>query len=221
MHDSLWTDLPGARPQTPPEERANVLSHGVGFVAAAAAGPMLADVAARLHGPAGAFGMAVFSWSAMLVFAASMLYHALPRGRVRRWARRIDHAAIFVFIAGSYTPFALGPLYDGPGLPLLAAVWAVAAIGVGCKLSGRLRHRRRSTLLYALLGWMALGLLPPLAERGGIAVVALLLAGGAAYTVGIWFYLHDQRVRYAHFAWHVAVLGGSACHVLAAVAPAL
>jgi hemolysin III len=218
MHDSLWTDLPAIRPQSEREERANVASHGIGFVAAAAGGPLLADLAARQHGASGALGMAVFSLSAMLVFAASMLYHGLPRGPLRRWARRADHAAIFVFIAGSYTPFALGPLRDGPGLTLLALVWTVAAVGVVCKMTGRLRHRRRSTLLYALLGWTALGLLPSLADRSGGTAVALLLAGGAAYTLGVWFYLRDHRVRYAHFVWHVAVLGGSACHVLAAVA---
>ena len=218
MHDSLWTDLPAIRPQSAPEERANVASHGIGFVAAAAGGPLLADLAAQRHGEAGALGMAVFSLAAMLVFAASMLYHGLPRGPLRRWARRADHAAIFVFIAGSYTPFALGPLRDGAGPALLAAVWTVAAIGVACKMTGRLRHRRRSTLLYALLGWTALALLPSIAERSGADAVALLLAGGAAYTVGVWFYLRDHHVRYAHFAWHVAVLAGSTCHVLAAVA---
>jgi hemolysin III len=219
MDEWLSTDLASLRPQSAPEERANVLSHGVGFVAAAAAGPLLADVAARQHGESGALGMAVFSLAAMVVFAASMLYHATPGGAARRWARRIDHAAIFVFIAGSYTPFALGPLRDGPGLPLLAAVWSVAAVGVVCKLRGRLRHRMRSTLLYALLGWMAVGLLPPLAARGGGGSVALLLAGGLSYSLGVWFFLRDRRMRYGHLVWHVAVLCGSVLHVLAAVVP--
>jgi hemolysin III len=206
------------RPQCPREERANALSHGVGFVAAAAAWPLLSDYAAQRGGSLAALGMAVFCLSAMFVYAASMIYHALPEGRAKRWAHRIDHAAIFVFIAGSYTPFALGPLADSLGTQVLAGVWSLAGVGVGCKVLGRLRHRIASTALYALMGWMALGLLDPLQVRTGAEATMLLLAGGAAYTVGALFFFYDDRLRYGHFVWHLFVLAGSTCHVMAALA---
>lgn len=207
------------RRQTEREERFNALSHGAGFVVAAAAWPMLSDYAQARGGSLAALGIAVFCLSAMLVFAASMVYHALPPGRLKHWAHRCDHAAIFVFIAGSYTPFALGPLHGDIGEPLLAGVWALAAFGAGCKATGRLRHRLLSTLLYGALGWMAVVLLDPLAARAGTTVVMLLLAGGLAYTVGAVFFMFDHRVRYGHFVWHLFVLVGSTCHVLAALAP--
>ena len=206
------------RRQSAIEERLNSFSHGAGFVAAAAAWPLLSDHAAQRGGALAAVGIAVFCLSAMLVYAASMLYHGLPHGRAKQWARRLDHASIFVFIAGSYTPFALGPLQGGLGEPLLAGVWGVALVGAGCKVGGRLQHRLASTLVYAALGWMALALLGPLASRVGGATVPWLLAGGCAYTVGTLFYLTDHRLRFGHFVWHLLVLAGSGCHVLAAIA---
>jgi hemolysin III len=210
-----------ARPQTAREEQANALSHGVGFVAAAAAWPVLSDVAAVHGGPRATLGIAVFAITMMLVYAASMVYHALPPGRAKQWAHRCDHAAIFLFIAGSYTPFALGPLHDTVGLPLLAGVWTLAALGIGCKALGRLRHPLLSTGLYVAMGWAVLLVLDPLAARVGHDALLLLLAGGAAYSVGVLFFLFDHRLRYGHLIWHVFVLAGSGCHVAAAMAPAL
>ncbi|HSM22269.1 MAG TPA: hemolysin III family protein [Rubrivivax sp.] len=207
------------RGQTAREEQLNALSHGLGFVGTAAAWPMLSDLAAQQRGPLAMLGVAVFCLSAMLVYAASMAYHALPPGRAKQWARRGDHAAIFVFIAGSYTPFALGPLFDTVGPQVLAGAWSLAVVGAGCKILGRLRHRVGSTLLYGAMGWVAVVLLDPLSSRLGPDAVALLLAGGAAYTVGVLFFLFDHRLRYGHFVWHLFVLAGSTCHVLAAVSP--
>ena len=212
-------DTGAGRRQTAHEERLNALSHGLGFVGTAAAWPLLSDFAALHRGPLAAFGIAVFCLTAMLVYAASMAYHALPPGRAKHWARRADHAAIFVFIAGSYTPFALGPLHDTVGPQVLAGVWSLAAVGAGAKVLGRLRHRIGSTLMYGAMGWLAIALLDPLAARLGPDAVALLLGGGAAYTLGALFFLFDHRLRYGHFVWHLFVLGGSTCHVLAAVGP--
>ena len=208
------------RRQTAREEQLNALSHGLGFVGTAAAWPILSDLAGQHRGPLAVLGIAVFCLTAMLVYAASMAYHALPPGRAKQWARRGDHAAIFLFIAGSYTPFALGPLLDTVGPQVLAGVWSLAAVGAGCKVLGRLRHRVGSTLLYGAMGWVAVALLDPLSARLAPDAVALLLAGGAAYTVGVLFFLFDHRLRYGHFVWHLFVLGGSTCHVLAAVGPA-
>lgn len=212
-------DAGAGRRQTAREEQLNAFSHGLGFVCMAAAWPMLSDLAGQHRGPLAMLGIAVFCLSAMLVYAASMAYHALPPGRAKQWARRGDHAAIFVFIAGSYTPFALGPLFDTVGPQVLAGAWSLAVVGAGCKIFGRLRHRVGSTLLYGAMGWVAVVLLDPLSSRLGPDAVALLLAGGAAYTVGVLFFLFDHRLRYGHFVWHLFVLAGSTCHVLAAVSP--
>lgn len=209
------------RPQTDREERFNALSHGLGLVAAAAAWPLLSDFAAQRSGPFGALGIAVFVLTMMSVYAASTVYHALPPGRAKRWAHRCDHAAIFLFIAGSYTPFALGPLRDAGGLPLLAGVWALAAFGIVCKALGRLRHPLASTGLYVAMGWCALLVLEPLTRQLGRDAVLLLLGGGVAYSVGALFFLFDHRLRYGHFVWHLFVLAGSGCHVAAALQPGM
>ena len=211
--------LPAERHQSALEEQVNALSHGIGFVLAAATWPILNDFARAHGGSHAAIGASVFSLSMMLVYAASMIYHALPRGRAKVWARRFDHAAIFIFIAGSYTPFALGPLRDSVGWPLLVTVWTMALAGVACKVCGRLRRKLPSTFLYVCMGWLALAVLDPLMSRMGPDALRLLLAGGAAYTVGAVFFLFDQRLRFGHFVWHLFVLAGSTCHFFAALGP--
>ena len=216
---TMFGTLPEERGQTPRDEQANTFSHGLGFVLAAAAWPVLRDVGEVHGGWLGAVGASVFATSMMLCYLASMVYHALPPGRAKRWARRFDHAAIFVFIAGSYTPFALGPLRDSVGLPLLAVVWAVALVGAACKVYGRLRRRLPSTLVYATLGWLVLAVLDPLMQSLGPQAMTLLVAGGACYSLGALFFLADERLRYGHFVWHLFVLAGSGCHVMAALTP--
>jgi hemolysin III len=205
------------REQTPREEAANALSHGVGFFLAALSLPVLQAFAARHGNETAMLGAAVFSATMMLLYFASAVYHALPPGRAKVWFNRFDHAAIFVFIAGSYTPFALGPLHSSIGWPLFLTVWGIAAVGVCAKAAGRLRHPLWSTTLYVAMGWLGLVALDPLLERIGHDGLLLLLAGGVAYTVGVVFFLLDHRVRYAHFVWHLFVIAGSSCHFFAAL----
>ena len=209
------------RQQSVREEWVNSLSHGIGFVLAAASWPLLTGFAQHHGDLYAAIGATVFSMSMMLVYAASMIYHALPVGRAKVWARRFDHAAIFIFIAGSYTPFALGPLRDSVGWPLLITVWTIALFGVACKACGRLRRTLPSTLLYVAMGWLALAVLDPLMARMGADALRLLLAGGAAYTIGALFFLLDAKLRFGHFIWHLFVLVGSACHFFAALGPTI
>lgn len=205
------------RPQTLGEEIANAVSHGLGFLLAVASLPVLVAFAAR-QGAAGSVAAAcVFAVTMMLLYLVSAVYHALPQGRAKRCFQRLDHAAIFLFIAGSYTPFALGPLRGAWGFTLLAVVWALAAVGVLAKAFDRLAHPGWSTALYVGMGWLALVAIGPLVQRVAPAGLALLLAGGAAYTVGAVFFLLDGRVRYGHFVWHLFVLAGSTCHTLAAL----
>lgn len=204
-----------ARPQTVGEEIANAISHGIGFLLAVASLPILAVVSVRHGGAADVVGASVFAATMIVLYLVSALYHALPAGAIKRWFGRIDHAAIFLFIAGSYTPFVLGVLRGGWGWSLFGVVWALAAFGVAAKLLNRLRHPLVSTTLYVAMGWLALIAVVPLVQRLPVAGLAWLVAGGFAYTAGAVVFVFDNRVRYAHLAWHLLVMAGSACHFFA------
>jgi hemolysin III len=206
------------RPQSLGEEVANAVSHGLAFALAVAALPVLVTFAARRGGATDITAAAVFCATMMLLYGVSTLYHALPPGRAKHWLHRLDHAAIYVFIAGSYTPFALGALRGVWGWTILGIVWSLAALGVVVKLIDRLRHALWSTGLYVAMGWVVLIAVVPLVQRMPGTALAWLVAGGLAYTLGAAVYLFDHRLRYVHFAWHLFVMGGSACHVVAAFA---
>ncbi len=213
--------LTADRPQTLGEEVANAISHGLGAALAIAALPILVARAMSHGGTADVAAAAIFAATAILLYGISTLYHALPaslaNGRVKAWLVRLDHAAIYVFIAGSYTPFTLGVLHTGPGVTLLIAVWAAAAFGVTIKLLNRLRHPLVSTLIYLAMGWVVVFAIGPLVERMPGPGLALLVAGGLSYTLGAVVFLLDNKLRYAHFVWHLFVLGGSVCHFFAAL----
>mgnify|MGYP001809963647 FL=1 len=208
---------PAERPQTLGEEIANALTHGLGFLLAVASLPILVWQAQRAGGAADVVGAAVFAGTMMLLYGVSALYHALPAGTAKRWFQRLDHAAIYLFIAGSYTPFTLGVLGGPWGWSLFGVVWAAAAFGVAVKLLNRLRHPWVSTGLYVAMGWVAVVAVGPLVERMPPAGLAWLVAGGLSYTLGAIVFLLDHRIRYAHAVWHLFVLGGSVCHFFAAL----
>jgi hemolysin III len=205
-----------ARDQTLGEEIANAVSHGIGFLLAIASVPLLSVHAARLGTARDIVAACVFATTMVLLYGISTLYHALPIGRAKLLLNRLDHAAIYLFIAGSYTPFALGVLRGRWGWALFSVVWAIAAVGVTAKLMNRLRHPYWSTGLYVAMGWVVLIAIKPLVERIDSAGLALLVAGGVAYTLGAMVFLLDHRIRYAHFVWHLFVLLGSVCHFFAA-----
>ncbi len=203
------------RRQTRGEEIANSVSHGFGLAGAIAAMPILLLTTAR-HGTAtDVVAASVFSATMLLLYFASTIYHALPAGRAKRVLCRIDHAAIFVFIAGSYTPFTLGVLGGGWGFTLFGLVWGLAATGVVLKSLGGLDRPALSTGLYLGMGWLAVVAVVPIVERVAVGGIGWLLAGGLAYTAGVIFFANDSRWRYAHFVWHLFVVIGSACHFLA------
>lgn len=207
----------GPRAQTLGEEVANALSHGLGLLLAVASLPILVWQAARLGSAIDIVAASVFAGTAIVLYGVSTLYHALPSGGAKRWLQRLDHAAIYVFIAGSYTPFTLGVLEGAWGWSLFGVVWAAAAFGVTVKLLNRLRHPLVSTLLYVAMGWVAVVAAGPLVQRLPVAGLAWLVAGGLSYTLGALVFLLDDRVRYAHAVWHLFVIGGSACHFAAAM----
>ena len=201
--------------QTSREERANAASHALGCLLALAAMPVLAGQVDAVGHPIRHLGVSVFIASMVLMYLVSAVYHAVPVGAAKRLLRKCDHAVIFVFIAGSFTPFALGQVQRGEGRGLLAAVWAVALLGVALKLANRLRHRMLSTALYLAFGWLVAVVAQPMLASLPTAGQLLLVAGGVAYSLGSIFFLLDSRMPYSHLVWHLFVITGSTCHFLA------
>jgi len=197
------------------EEIANSVSHGVGFVAALCAVPWLVLAAARNGDALAIAGASVFAATVVFLYLASTLYHALPQNRAKRVFRIIDHSAIYLLIAGTYTPFTLGILRGGWGWTLFGVVWTIAIVGTTLKAVGGMRYPRLSTFLYVGMGWLALIAIRPLWGRIPVAGWLWLIAGGVAYTAGIAFFACDRRLRYAHFVWHLFVLAGTICHFFA------
>ena len=206
--------FPG-RTQSPGEELANSLSHGFGFVAAIVGTPILL-LAAYYHGSFSFLvGTAIFTVTMSLVYLVSTVYHAWPQTRGKSILQIIDHSAIFLLIAGTYTPFALGPLRDAGGLTMLGIVWSLALFGVVMKATrGAVRHRKFAMTLYLGTGWLALVFIRPLALAIPLSALLCLIAGGIAYTAGTLFFV-SERLRYAHLVWHLCVLAGTSCHFAA------
>jgi hemolysin III len=208
------TKQPREREQSPGEEIANSVSHGVGLLAAVTAVPFLVVAAVERGKVAGIVGASIFAATMVLLYLASTLYHALPANRAKQVFRILDHAAIYLLIAGTYTPFTLGVLRGAWGWTLFGLVWGLALVGVVVKAVGGVRHLRASTILYLVMGWLVLIAAKPLWLRMPSWGLFWLFAGGVAYTVGVAFFRAD-RVRYAHFVWHLFVLVGTACHFVA------
>jgi hemolysin III len=202
------------RAQSLGEEIANSVSHGVGCVAALVA-TMFLVVGAAPHGATAVAGAAAFGVTAVLLYLTSTLYHALPPNRAKRVFRVIDHSAIYLLIAGTYTPFTIGILRGTWGWMLFGLIWMSAILGVVVKSVGGVRFPRLSTALYIVMGWLALIAIRPLWALMPAPGWVWLLAGGAAYTAGVAFYAADRRMRYGHFLWHMFVLAGTACHFFA------
>jgi len=203
------------RGQTFGEELANSISHGVAFLMAVASLPLLLILAPHGLRAINITAVCVFSATMMMLYLVSTLYHAWPQGLAKTWLNRLDHAVIYLFIAGSYTPFVLGVLRGGWGWSLFGIVWTMAALGFTIKLMNRLRHPLWSTGLYVVMGWIAVIAAAPLVARMPGAGLAWLVGGGLAYTAGAVVFLFDSRFRCAHFVWHLFVMTGSACHFVA------
>ncbi len=197
------------------EEIANSVSHGVGFLAVLAVTPLLV-LGAIPHGAASIVGVSIFAATMAVLYLASTLYHAWPNSRAKRVLRVIDHGAIFLLIAGTYTPFTLGILRGAWGWVLFGTVWGLALAGVTFKVVAGLRYPITSTAIYLAMGWLVVVAIQPLWERMPPAGLMWLVAGGVAYTGGVAFYTM-KRVPYAHFLWHLCVLTGTTCHFFAVI----
>lgn len=196
------------------EELANALTHGVGALAAAAAAVVLIVLTARQGDAWSVVGVSVFGASLVALYSASTAYHAARAPRARARLKVVDHAAIYLLIAGTYTPFTLVGLRGAWGWALFGVIWGLALVGVIFKIFFTGRLPRLSTAIYVAMGWMVLIAVAPLVRSVSVATLAWLVAGGVAYTAGTAFY-HARRLPYAHTIWHLFVLAGSACHVVA------
>ncbi|BDT67835.1 hypothetical protein os1_20130 [Comamonadaceae bacterium OS-1] len=198
------------RPQSRGEEIANTLSHGIALAAVVVGVLFLLLATGPLR-----LGTCVFAATMLLLYLSSTLYHALPAGRAKQLWLRVDYGAIYFFIAGSYTPFALGAMVGIWGWTLFALVWLLAIAGTALKVLGHLSHPWLSTGLYLAMGWLVLVAAVPLVGQLSPSGRAWLVAGGLAYTAGVVFFALDGRWRYAHAVWHGFVVLGSACHACA------
>lgn len=203
------------REQSREEEIANSVSHGIGLVAALVGTPFLIMRAAQYEDTGFIVGVSLFATTMILLYLASTLYHALPRGKGKRVFKMIEHSAIFLLIAGTYTPFSLGVLRGAWGWSLIGVIWSLAAIGVAMKASDKMHNPIISTSLYLLMGWLILVAIYPMYTRLPSSGLLWLVAGGVAYTIGVFFFATDSRLRYGHFIWHLFVMGGTTCHYFA------
>jgi hemolysin III len=195
------------------EELANTLTHGLGLVASLIGLPVLVVAGVARHDPWQVVSGAIYGSMLIVLYAASTLYHALPPCRAKQVCRFLDHAAIFLLIAGTYTPFTLGALRGPLGFVYFVVIWGLAAAGIALKAKFQL-HPGVSTGLYVAMGWGILLAARPMVQAVGMQGAALILAGGVFYTLGVAFYMW-RRLRWSHVVWHLFVLGGSVCHFLA------
>jgi hemolysin III len=206
------------RPQTLGEEIANSISHGVGFLAAVGVTPLLII---KASGAAAIVGASIFGSTMMILYLASTLYHAFPHSRTKQIFKIFDHSAIFLLIAGTYTPFTLTILYGTWGWTLFGIVWAIAIAGVVLKSARNVKSDKLSTSLYLGMGWMAVIAAKPLYNALPFWGLFWLIGGGVMYSAGVIFFAYDHRLKYSHFIWHLFVLGGTACHVVTVLGFAL
>ena len=196
------------------EELINSITHGAG-VALSIAGLAVLVTLAALRGTAWHIvSCSVYGATLVLLYTASTLYHSMRSPRVKRFFRIIDHAAIYLLIAGTYTPFTLVNLRGGWGWTLFGLVWGLAVLGVLFKIFFVDRFPIASTIVYILMGWLAVIAIKPLLAAVPSGGILWLLAGGLAYTLGVVFFAWE-KIPYNHAAWHVFVLTGSICHYFA------
>ncbi len=196
------------------EEAANTLTHGFGAFLSLIAGIGLIGMAATTGNPWQLISAVVYSISLVLLYTASTLYHGAPPSEAKRRLEIFDHCAIFILIAGTYTPFTLVTLRGPWGWSLFGVVWSLAIVGVLFKLFFTRRFQIFSTLTYIAMGWLVVVAVGPMVSALPPSTLALLVAGGLAYTLGTVFY-HNRRIPYSHAIWHLFVLAGSALHFLA------
>ncbi len=197
------------------EELANAISHGLGVVAGIVGLVMLLHKALLAHADALTLtSVSIYGASIIVLFLASTLYHAIPYEKAKAWLKTFDHCAIYLLIAGSYTPFMLIALRTPLAIGLMSAIWIVAAIGIGLKIAFIHRFKKLSLALYIGMGWLSLIVIYQLVQHVDLAGVLLLALGGIVYSLGVIFYV-NSRIPFNHAIWHLFVLAGCVCHFFA------
>jgi hemolysin III len=186
----------------------------LGLFALLAASPFLIRSAMTRGSTAFTVGVCVYAASAVVLYLASALYHGTPHPRAKRVLKTLDHSAIYLLIAGSYTPFTLGVLRGPWGWSLFGIVWGLALAGIVFKFVAGTGFPLLSNAVYLVMGWLVVIAIRPLYLALPAAGLGWLVAGGLAYTAGVYFYA-AERLRYAHFVWHLFVLAGTAFHFIA------
>lgn len=203
------------RTQSLGEEIANSITHGLGLVASFVAVPALVLSPSTRGDSLHLIGVTVFAATLILLYSASTVYHATPPSPRKKFLRAIDHGAIYLLIAGSYTPFTLGALRGPVGWTILVTIWALAILGIFAKSVYGFRYPRVSTAFYLAMGWLIVLALRPMIQHVPRSGLLWILAGGLCYTIGVVFYATDARVKYGHAIWHCFVAAGSVCHFFA------
>jgi hemolysin III len=208
----------GTPPSLPPvvvrEEIANSVTHGLGLLASLVGSFVLVSLSVEQGEAWYVVSAAVYGATLVALYAASTLYHALKGTRARNVLRVLDHCAIYLLIAGTYTPVTLVSMRGGWGWTLFGLAWGLAAVGIAFKILATGRFAVLSTVAYVLMGWLCIVAVKPMLILLSPGALAFLGAGGLLYTAGIVFY-HSKRVPYSHAVWHLFVIAGSVCHYLA------
>lgn len=196
------------------EEIANAVTHGLGALLSIA-GLVILVVMASFHGTGWHItAFTIFGSTMLVLYLSSTLYHALTHQKAKHLFRKFDHMAIYLLIAGTYTPFCLTVLRGWFGWTVFGIAWGAAIIGIIIKAFHTGKHERLSTWLYILMGWMILPAFKLVYDRVALDTFMLVIAGGAFYTLGTYFFMKDSR-KYYHSIWHLFVLGGTVCHFFA------
>ncbi len=199
-------------------ERFNSITHGVGALMSMAGLATLVTMGALKGDPYRVVSAAVYGAALLVLYAVSTLYHSVHQPRLKAILQKCDHSAIYLLIAGSYTPFTLVTLRGPWGWTLFGVIWGLALFGIVQELTLGRRTRIISMVLYVLMGWLGVIALRPLVVAMSSEGVAWLLAGGVLYSAGIYFFINDERIRHGHGIWHLFVLGGSLCQFISVAA---
>ena len=201
----------GIKQYTFGEELANSITHGIGALLSIAGLAVLSAFSSLFGNAWHIVSCSVYGATLILLYTASTLYHSISHPRVKQTLRIIDHSAIFLLIAGTYTPFTLVTLHGTWGWSLFATTWGIAIIGIIMQCTGMRKYRLLSLSLYLLMGWTIVVAIKPLYLSLPLGGLILVIAGGVAYTVGVLFYLWESK-PYSHAIWHLFVLVGSMFH---------
>ncbi|ASJ23904.1 hemolysin III family protein [Laribacter hongkongensis] len=199
-------------------ERFNAISHMVGAVASIGALVTMVVIAAGTSDPYRVVGASVFGATLVLLYVISTLYHSV-KGRSKNVLQKFDHCAIYLLIAGSYTPYALVTLQGAWGWTLFGLIWGLAAFGIvqEVTISRKSQTRWLSLLIYLVMGWLVLIAIKPLIANLATAGLVWLVLGGLVYSIGVYWFINDEKIRHGHGIWHLFVLGGSLCMVISVV----